>query len=104
LAQEGAAKIFRPLREQYDFIVVDSAPLLPVTDSLLVAQEVDAVLFSVFRDVSRVGRIFAAWQRLALLGVRAPGAVVTGAPRVEGYGRKYPYAKRERQLTQTVNQ
>ncbi len=42
------------LAEQFDFIVVDTAPVLPVPDSLMIAQQVDAVIFSILRDVSRV--------------------------------------------------
>jgi capsular exopolysaccharide synthesis family protein len=91
LAHGGAAPILARLREQYEFVIVDSAPVLPVTDSLLVAQEVDGVLFSILRDVSRLGRVHSAYQRLAFLGVRILGAVVTGAPQDDLYDRDYRY-------------
>src|SRR5262249_57198714 len=35
LAQEGVAGLFEQLREEYEFVVVDSCPVLPVTDTLL---------------------------------------------------------------------
>jgi succinoglycan biosynthesis transport protein ExoP len=38
-------ELFRQLRESYDFVVVDSAPLLGVTDSKLVALLTDKVIF-----------------------------------------------------------
>jgi len=79
LAQDKLRGIMQPLREQYDFIIVDSAPILPVVDSLLVARHVDACLFSLLRDVSRLHSIHAADQRLATLGIRVLGAVVNGA-------------------------
>jgi capsular exopolysaccharide synthesis family protein len=91
LASGGPAAILPLLREQYDFIVVDSSPVLPVTDSLLIAQEVDGVVFSVLRDVSRMNRLYAAYERLAFLGVRTLGAVVTGSPQGELYGREYRF-------------
>jgi capsular exopolysaccharide synthesis family protein len=69
------------LKRQYDFIIVDSAPILLVADSLTVSQSVDAVLFSVLRDVSRLPLVYSAYERLEALGVRMLGAVVTG---VEG--------------------
>jgi succinoglycan biosynthesis transport protein ExoP len=79
LAQENVRNIFAELKGQYDFIVVDSCPLLAVADGLLLAQHVDGVLLSVLRDVSRAPAIHAAQQRLAGLGVRTLGAVLIGA-------------------------
>ena len=34
------------LKKEYDFIVIDSSPLLHVADPLMIAQNVDAVIFS----------------------------------------------------------
>jgi capsular exopolysaccharide synthesis family protein len=79
LAQESVRSLFEELKGQYDFVVVDSCPVLPVADSLLLAQHVDAVLLAVLRDVSRAPAVHAARQRLAGLGVRTLGAVVIGA-------------------------
>lgn len=78
LAQEGVGQLIAQLKEQYDFIVVDSCPVLPVADSLLLAQHVDGVIFSVLRDVSRLPAVQQAQQRLQGLGVRTLGAVVIG--------------------------
>jgi capsular exopolysaccharide synthesis family protein len=79
LAREGTQGIFEKLKEEYDFIVVDSHPVLAATDSLLLGQHVDAVLLSILRDVSRSPSVYTASQRLATLGVRVLGAVVNGA-------------------------
>jgi capsular exopolysaccharide synthesis family protein len=79
LAREGTQEIFEKLKEEYEFIVVDSHPVLTATDSLLLGQHVDAVLLSVLRDVSRTPHVYTASQRLATLNVRVLGAVVNGA-------------------------
>jgi succinoglycan biosynthesis transport protein ExoP len=79
LAQEHTRAIFQELREQYEYIVVDSCPVLPVADALLIAQQTDAVVFSVLREASRLPQVYAAYQRLAGLGVRLLGAVFSGA-------------------------
>jgi capsular exopolysaccharide synthesis family protein len=79
LAQDGVKTMFAQLKDQYEFIVVDSCPVLPVADSLVLGQHVDAVIFSVLRDVSRVGSVNAAQQKMAALGIRTLGAVVIGA-------------------------
>ena len=88
LALEGVPVIFNRLREQFDFIIVDSCPVLPVVDSLLVAQHVDGVIFTLLRDVSRLPQVYAGYQRLSALGIRMLGIVVNGAGG-ESYGPAY---------------
>jgi capsular exopolysaccharide synthesis family protein len=79
LAQDGVKGQFAQLKQQFDFIIVDSSPVLPVADALLLAQHVDAAVFSIRRDVSRMPAVHAARQRLSALGIRTLGAVVIGA-------------------------
>ncbi len=88
LSQGGLGGLFARLKEQYDFVIVDSSPILPVADALIIAQQVDAVLFSILADVSRKTKILAAHQRIAALGVKVLGAVVTGSHE-SGYGTSY---------------
>jgi Mrp family chromosome partitioning ATPase len=90
LAQGSIQPIFAQLRQQFDFIIVDSCPVLPVADSLLIGQQADAVVFSILRDVSRMPKVFAAYQRLAMLGIRMLGAVVNGTNEAS-YGSDYHY-------------
>jgi capsular exopolysaccharide synthesis family protein len=92
LAEGGASELFEQLKAMFDFIIIDSAPLLPVTDSLLVAQHADGVLFSIRRDVSRASKVAAAHQRLGMLGVPLLGAVVIGLSS-DNYGYRYPYRR-----------
>jgi capsular exopolysaccharide synthesis family protein len=80
LAKETIKDVFDRLRDEFDFIVVDSHPVLPATDSLLIGQHVDAVLLALMRDVSQLPRVHTAAQRLTNLGIRVLGAVVNGMP------------------------
>jgi capsular exopolysaccharide synthesis family protein len=79
-------------REQYDFILIDTPPILPVADTLQLAPHVDAALFSVLRDVSRLPKIHEAYSRLSSLGVRMLGTVVAGAQTHRDSSYTYPYA------------
>jgi capsular exopolysaccharide synthesis family protein len=98
LSGDGLRGLFEQLKGQFDFVVVDSAPVLSVADSLLVGQHVDGVIFSVLFDVSRMPAVAAAQHRLALLGIPTLGAVVIGAGE-EVFSPKYHYAlPAERQL------
>jgi capsular exopolysaccharide synthesis family protein len=92
LAQEGVSAVFERLKEQFDFIVIDTSPVLPVPDALLLGKHADAVLLAVLRDVSRVPAVYAAQQRLQALGIHTLGAVVMGE-KCERYGRPLPYPK-----------
>jgi capsular exopolysaccharide synthesis family protein len=78
LAQDNVGTMIDTLKQQYDFIIVDSCPVLPVADSLSLGQHVDAVLYAVLRDVSRVPALKAAQMRLANLDIRTLGAVLIG--------------------------
>ena len=80
--------IFEKLRDEFDFIIVDSHPVLAATDSLLIGQHVDAVLLSLMRDVSQMHNAHAACQQFASLGIRVFGAVVNGVP-VRSFGKTY---------------
>ena len=90
LAKSGVTSIFEKLRSDFDFVVVDSHPVLPATDSLLIAQQVDAVILSLMRDVSQMHLVHDACKQLSTLGIRVFGAVVNGVP-VKVYGKSYQY-------------
>jgi capsular exopolysaccharide synthesis family protein len=95
LNQGGVQRLLGPLHAEYDIIVIDSSPVLPVADALLVAQQVDGVLLSVLCQVSRLNNLYAAWQRVEELGIPTLGVVING---VQGslYGAiyKYPYPRK----------
>lgn len=78
LAQESLGHFFDQLKEEYEIILVDSCPVLPVADTLQLGQHVDAVLLSVFKGVSRLPAVYAARQRLAALDIPVLGAVFVG--------------------------
>jgi capsular exopolysaccharide synthesis family protein len=78
LAQDKLGQMLDVARNQFDFVILDTSPILPVTDALLMAQFMDGVLFSIRRDVSRAAKVAAAVQRVSMLGVNILGAVAIG--------------------------
>jgi capsular exopolysaccharide synthesis family protein len=90
LAQDGLGGVFEHLKEQYDFIIVDTSPVLLAPDGLLLAQQADTVLLSVLRDHSRLRAVYAAEQKLESLGIRVLGTVMIGE-KTETYGHAVPY-------------
>jgi capsular exopolysaccharide synthesis family protein len=91
LARTRIADVLRKFSDAYEFVVIDSAPVLPIADAQLIGQHVDGVVFSVMRDVSRLPSVYAACERLALLRVRILGAVVNGI-QDNAYHSLYQYA------------
>jgi len=79
LSNGNAATLFQRLRQDFDFVVVDTSPILPVADARFVSQLADTVVLSIFRDVSEAPKIQAACEILAAFGVPSVEAVVTGS-------------------------
>ena len=90
LSLGGIAPLFDQLRHRYDCVVVDTAPTLPVADTLLIAPYTDGVHPRVLTDVSRSHKIAEAHHKFTAIGVKVLGAVFAG-DRVNGYGKDYRY-------------
>jgi capsular exopolysaccharide synthesis family protein len=74
LAQEREGFVFEALKEQYDTVVIDAGPVLPLADALLLARHADAALLAVLCDRSQLPAVHEARQRLEALGVPILGA------------------------------
>ncbi len=78
LTTESVQNVFSQLRSEFDFIVVDSGPVLVGADPLLLGQHADTTLLSLCRDISRIPKINEAYDRLQAVGVNIMGAVLNG--------------------------
>lgn len=85
LANGEDARILSQLKNKYDFVIVDGSPILPVADSRYIAQHVDSVVMSVFRDLSRTPKVLSAYNILKSFGVENIEAVIA-SPCDAGYG------------------
>jgi capsular exopolysaccharide synthesis family protein len=88
LSKDSLAALFDDLRAEFDFVIVDSPPILPVSDALSLGRHADGVIFSLMHEVSRLPCVNEAHERMARLGIRILGAVVNGA-RGSTYGHNY---------------
>jgi capsular exopolysaccharide synthesis family protein len=68
------------LRGMYDYVVVDTPPILAASESLLMASSADAAILCVRRDFSRIDQVTTAFNRLKSAGVKTAGAVLNGVP------------------------
>jgi len=79
----------RQIRDQYDFVIIDTPPLLAVSDPAVVAPRVDGVLMTL--RVEKNGRppVVQAREILTRLGVDVLGLVVNGLAQDRRYGYGY---------------
>ena len=80
LSRDDLPGLLQTIADSFDLVILDTSPVLLVTDSLILSQHVDAVVFSILREVSQFPQVQAAYQRLATLGAPVLGAVVSGVP------------------------
>jgi Mrp family chromosome partitioning ATPase len=86
------SEILLDLAERADVVLLDSAPLLPVADGVVLSNKVDAMLV-VVRGATTRRPVIAELQRvLAACPAAKLGFVLTGAEEGEGYGYGYGYA------------
>ena len=74
------------LREQYDFVIIDTPPLLAVTDPSAVAARVDGVILTIRLSKRARSEATRAAEMLATLGANTIGLVVNGVGTKAGYG------------------
>ncbi len=78
LENDNLGQLFDRLRSLYDFVIIDSPPVLAFADSLLMGQYVDGAILSMRLDVSQRPKIEEARDRLKAVDIRLFGGVVNG--------------------------
>jgi Mrp family chromosome partitioning ATPase len=91
IGSEAVDRVLSDLRERADLVLIDSAPMLGIGDSLTLASKVEALIL-----VTRLNRlrrpIVSELERLlARCQAKPLGLVITAAHPAEGYGYAYEY-------------
>jgi tyrosine-protein kinase Etk/Wzc len=81
LMHDNFAKLLKEAERDYDFVIVDTPPVLAVTDAVLVAQLAGTCLLVARYGLSTAGQIEASKRRLAQNGVLLKGAILNGIKR-----------------------
>jgi capsular exopolysaccharide synthesis family protein len=80
LATDQPQPVFDQLRSQFDYIVIDTAPVLGLADSVSLGQYADGAIISVLRDHSGLRETHKAAEALRSMGIEVLGSVVNGVP------------------------
>lgn len=90
------AGLLQQLRTRYRHIIIDTPPILPASEALVMARAADAAVLCMRRDYSRLDQVQDAHDRMEAARVHTVGAVLNGIP-LSHYSRKYsdyPYRAR----------
>jgi tyrosine-protein kinase Etk/Wzc len=76
------------LKTEYDYVIIDSPPVLPLSDALAIAAHCDQVFVVSRSNMSTARQLIETITRLETAGIHVTGHVFNGATRY-GYGYKY---------------
>lgn len=80
LGSLAAKNLFSEMRQQFDYVIVDSSPLLAVTDAAILATQSDGVLVMARFGQTKREQLAHAMRNLEDVGATALGAVFTMTP------------------------
>jgi polysaccharide biosynthesis transport protein len=89
LAGDRMRSLVDDLGKRFDIVLIDSPPLLPVADALILSRYVDAVLLVVAAASTRRAELRRAVEKLAQASAPVVGAVLNKATAQDGYGYGY---------------
>ncbi len=97
LASDRMGEVLRELADRYEAVIVDTAPLLPVADTVGLAPLAQGVLLVVRAQKTGREQIATATQALRTVGVRTLGVVFSMVPvrRAESYGSYGTYGEQQ---------
>ncbi|WP_051587257.1 GumC family protein [Novosphingobium resinovorum] len=76
LSGEGVPAFLTQARERYDVVIIDSPPLLGLSDAVILATHADGVLFVIDGSAFHRGAVKSALRRLALINANILGVVL----------------------------
>jgi capsular exopolysaccharide synthesis family protein len=91
LGSDQLTSVFGQLSTMFDRVLIDSPPLLPVTDAVILSQAVDTTLLVVAAGQTRGRDLHRATEALSLVHAGTIGVVLNEVTRSTGYG--YGYGK-----------
>jgi tyrosine-protein kinase Etk/Wzc len=91
LSSSRAASVIGALADEFDIVIIDTTPVLPVTDSLVVSRLADATLTVVDARSTRRNSLRRMIQLLDQVNAPTLGVVLNGVTADDGYGYAYGY-------------
>lgn len=77
LSSQAFKDIIAEERKNYDHVIIDAPPVLPVTDARIIGQQADAILFAVAWDETRTVVVEAGLSEISNSALKLTGLVLT---------------------------
>ena len=92
-------KLLTDLQERYDFVILDTPPINVVSDTLIIAQKVDALVMVIRAGVTKYEAFEYAYDSLKVLDIELDGIIINGSSGKSGYysKNKFRYYRYENQ-------
>jgi len=91
LSSQRTTEVLKALQGHADIVLVDSPPVLPVTDSLILSAKVDATLLNCLAGVTTRKEISRAAELLRQVDAPLVGTILNGVTEGQPYGYYYRY-------------
>jgi polysaccharide biosynthesis transport protein len=102
LQSRKVGELIAQLRQVYDLIILDSPPILPVPDALILGRWADGAVLAARYDISRFPQVERARRQLDSAGIAVLGTVINGMRNSDSYTGGYAYTKRRSSTSDTV--
>jgi capsular exopolysaccharide synthesis family protein len=96
-------QLINQLRQLYDLIIIDSPPVLPVPDSLIMGRWADGAVLAARYDISRFPQVERARRQLDNAGIPVLGTVINGLRDTDSYYGRYKNNRRPSSEPETSN-
>ena len=87
-------QLINQLRQVYDLIIIDSPPVLPVPDALIMGRWADGAVLAARYDISRFPQVERARRQLDNAGIPILGTVINGMRNSDSYYGRYKNSRR----------
>jgi capsular exopolysaccharide synthesis family protein len=112
LQSNAMEKLLGDLRDEFDVVILDAPPLLPVTDAAVLSAQSDGALIVVRHGKTTRDQLAHAIERIEAVDAKPVGVVINLAPAKRkgrsygygyGYGYTYGYSYKSRQATKVTD-
>ncbi len=101
------AELIGQLRQMYDLVIIDTPPVLPVADALIMGRWADGAVMAARYDASRLPLVERANRQIIAAGIPVLGVVVNGVKGQDqaygSYSYNYSYPGRQDPTAETAN-
>ena len=91
VSKDQLKKFFDTLKIEYDYVIIDSPPVQPVSDTLILAQAVDNNFFIIRADETTTGSLMSSIKKIKSVGAKIDGIVLNDVDTSKGSYGYYNY-------------